>query len=248
MTRRAILARLRRQDDDKEGANRIHSRLAPFDGGKDKINPLDTIRADSPLLCDDARAMAESLVVRQDTEHDPHWNDKAAQLITAILVFLLRRVRDDERNLCSLADIANDPMMVAAVIDKLQELGGIPARMGSGLKSLFETPVRMLSKEGASVFSTAARHLAFLDSELVARSLESSTFDVNCLLPPGVTLYLQIPPKMLEAQRGLLRCWVSTLIRVIGSSGSEENNEVLLILDEASALGSLSAVEEALVH
>ena len=48
-------------------------------------------------------------------------------------------------------------MMVAAVIDKLQELGGIPARMGSGLKSLFETP-GVLSKEGASVFSTAACH------------------------------------------------------------------------------------------
>jgi type IV secretion system protein VirD4 len=222
-------------------------RLAPFNGGSDKLNPLDTIPVDSPLLCDHARAMAESLVVRLGTEPDGHWNDKAVQVITALLVFVLRRLWDSERNLNSVQDIASDPMMVAAVADKLQEMGGIPARMGAGIKSLFEKP-GLLSKEGSGVFSTVARHLSFLDSEMVATSVESSTFDVRCLLEPGVTLYLQIPPDQLEAQRGLLRCWVSTLIRVIGSSGSEETSEVLLILDEASALGSLSAVEEALVR
>ena len=73
---------------------------------------------------------------------------------------------------------------------------------------------------------------------------------MNCFTSKAgaLTLYLQILPSVSEAQRGLLRCWVSTLIRVIGSSGSEENNEVLLMLDEASALGSLSALEEALVR
>lgn len=222
-------------------------RLSPFAGGKDKLNPLDTIPADSPVLCDLARSMAESLVVRQGTEHDPHWNDKAVQVITALLVFVLYRLRDSERNLNSIQEIASDPMLASAAADKLRETGGIPARMGNQLKNLFEK-AGVLSKEGAGVFSTVARHLSFLDSELVAASVESSTFDVRCLLVPGVTLYLQIPPDQLEAQRGLLRCWVSTLIRVIGTSGSEETNEVLLILDEASALGGLAAVEEALVR
>jgi type IV secretion system protein VirD4 len=83
---------------------------------------------------------------------------------------------------------------------------------------------------------------------MVADSVESSTFDVCCFLEPGVTLYLQIPPDQLEAQKGLLRCWVSTIIRAIGSTGSGETSEVLLILDEASALGGLAAVEESLVH
>ncbi|HEV3437107.1 MAG TPA: type IV secretory system conjugative DNA transfer family protein [Gemmata sp.] len=83
---------------------------------------------------------------------------------------------------------------------------------------------------------------------MIAKSLDSSTFDVQCLLEPGVTLYLQVPPEQLLAQRGWLRCMVSTLIRVIGSSGSEETSEVLMVLDEASALGSLSSVEEALVR
>jgi|GEM_PF-2332723 len=221
-------------------------RLAPFNGGSDMFNPCDTIPM-GPLLVDHARAMAESLVVRQGTEPDPHWNDKSVQTITAILVFVLCRLSGSERSLSSLQDIASDPRLVEVVADKLQEMGGIPARMGSQLKSLFEKP-GVLSREGSGVFSTVARHLSFLDSELVAASLERSTFDVDSLRKPGVSLYLQIPPEQLEAQKGLLRCWIATLIRVIGSSGSEASSEVLFLLDEASTLGSLSAVEEALVR
>ena len=222
-------------------------RVAPFDGGRDRLNPLDTIPEDSPLLIDSAGAMAESLVVRTGAEPDPHWNDKAVQVIKAILVFVLLKLRRDDRNLSSVQEIASDPLMLAATAEKLQQIGGIPARLGSQLKGLFDKEA-VLSKEGSGVMSTVARHLSFLDSELVARSVADSTFDVRDLLEPGTTLYLQIPPSQLEAQKGLLRCWVSTLIREIGSSGSEDSNEVLMLLDEASALGSLAAVEEALVR
>jgi type IV secretion system protein VirD4 len=52
----------------------------------------------------------------------------------------------------------------------------------------------------------------------------------------------------LEAQKGLLRCWVSTLVRAIGAVGSEWEGETLFLLDEASALGSLPALEEAMVR
>ncbi len=65
---------------------------------------------------------------------------------------------------------------------------------------------------------------------------------------PGITLFLQIPPDQLEAQKGLLRCWVSTLVRVIGAVGNEWDGEMLFLLDEASALGSLPALEEVLVR
>jgi type IV secretion system protein VirD4 len=83
---------------------------------------------------------------------------------------------------------------------------------------------------------------------MVSKSVAESTFDVRSLLQPGTTLFLQLPGDQLEAQKGLLRCWVSTLVRMIGSSGSEEKGEVLLLLDEASALGGLVALKEALVR
>jgi type IV secretion system protein VirD4 len=224
-------------------------RLAPFNNGKDCFNPLDSIRPGSPTLIDSARAMAEALVVRQGTENDPHWNDKAAQIITALLVLVLMRFKTEDRNLSSVQEMASDTSLLASAAHTLTQMKGIPARMGHQIKTLFENEqTGLLTKEGASVLSTVARHLAFLDSELVAESVASSSFDPACLLKRGTTLFLQIPPEQLEAQKGLLRCWISTLVRLIGTKGNERAGEVLFLLDEASALGSLSAVEEALVR
>jgi type IV secretion system protein VirD4 len=224
-------------------------RLAPFNGGNDCLNPLDMIGKDSPVLIDSARAMAEALVVRQGTEHDPHWNDKAVQVIGAVLVLVLLRFEGADRSLNSVQEIASDPRLLAVAADKLREMGGIPMRLGNQLGVLFDPgQPGALSKEGAGVLSTVARHLAFLDSELTASTVAKSTFDPAVLLRPGTTLFLQIPPDQLEAQKGLLRCWISTLVRMIGAAGDERGSEVLFLIDEASALGSLAALEEALVR
>jgi type IV secretion system protein VirD4 len=221
-------------------------RLDPFGRNDDTWNPLDTI-PDGPLLIDSARAMADALVVREGTEHDPHWNDKAVQVITAILVLVLRRFTGADRSLNSVQDIASDPGVLATAANELHQMGGITARLGLQVKTLFGKE-GMLTEEGNSVMSTVNRHLSFLDSELVATSVASSTFDVRDVMKPGTTLYLNIPPEHLEALKGLLRCWVSTLIRVIGATGAETNGEVLMLLDEASALGGLAGVQEALVR
>ncbi len=224
-------------------------RLAPFNQGTHAWNPLDTIPFGSPLLVDAARAMAEALVARTGMEHDMHWNDKAVQVITAILVCVLLRFEDEQRNLNSVQEIASDPKMVVATAKRLHELGGLPARLGNQLLGLFEQD-GTYTKEGAGVLSTVARHLSFLDSELVAAAVAHSAFEPAELMTPETrtTLFLQIPPSQLDAQRGLLRCWISTLVRLIGASGDEAGGEVLFLLDEASALGSLPAIEEALVR
>lgn len=162
------------------------------------------------------------------------------------LVLVLLRFKGDDRNLNSVQEIVSDPEMLKAAVKMLQEIGGIPARLGNQLKTLFDSSG--LTKEGAGVLSTVTRHLSFLDSDLVAKAVASSTFRPADLKKPGLTLFLQIPPDQLEAQQGLLRCWVSTLVRVIGAVGSERDGETLFLLDEASALGSLPALEEALVR
>jgi type IV secretion system protein VirD4 len=223
-------------------------RFAPFNGGEDHFNPCDTIPADSPLLIDSARAMAEALVVRQGTEPDAHWNDSAVEGITAILVFVLVRLMDDERNLNSVAELASDPDSILEVSVRLKELGGIYERFGNKLRRWFDgdgSPTR----EGTGVLNTIGRHLSFLDSPTIANALRKSTFRVEELLVPGNVCFASIPGDQLEAQRGLIRCIISTFIRVIGSSGHEEDGEVLFLLDEASALGSgLNAIKEALVR
>jgi len=181
-------------------------------------------------------------------EHDPHWNDKAVLVITAVLVLVLLRFDGDERNLNTVQDIASDPELVEGAAERLREMGGIPGRLGAQLKCLFEKDSSGLTKEGAGVLSTVARHLAFLDSDLVARAVSHSTFNPAELPNGRTTVFIQVPPDQLEAQKGFIRCLTSTLVRVIGAYGDERYGEVLFLIDEASALGSLPALEEALVR
>ncbi len=222
-------------------------RLAPFNGGTDALNPLDAIPSDSPTLVDSAHALAAALVVRQEEERDPHWNDKAVEVIQALLVLVLLKMTPEDRNLNSVQDILSDRKMLRGAVKLLQELGGIPARLGNQVEGYFEKDSHEFTKEGAGIISTATRHLSFLNSELVAKAVNTSTFDAAELRKRGITLFLQIPPEQLEAQKGLLRCWVSTLVRA-GSAGSEWDGETLFLLDEASALNGLPALEEMLIR
>jgi type IV secretion system protein VirD4 len=66
-------------------------RLDPFSvcgPGGDTFNPLDLI-TDKAEGIDDARALAEALVVRTGEEKDPFWNDPAANILTAGLACIL---------------------------------------------------------------------------------------------------------------------------------------------------------------
>lgn len=222
-------------------------RLAPFGSGEDSFNPLDTIPCNSPMLIDSARAMAEALVARTGAESDPFWNDRAVQVICAVLVLILLKFKNEDRSLNSLQEIASDPELLKASAEHLQKIGDLPRRLGNQLKHLFDKDGSGFTKEGNGVISTVVRHLSFLDSDLVAKAVATSTFDPAELRKPGITLFIQIEPDQLEAQRGLLRCWMAALIRAI-SAGGEQDSEVLFLLDECSALGSLPALEEALVR
>ena len=121
-------------------------RLAPFNGGKDTCNPLDAIPCNA-LLVDSARGLAETLVVRQGTESDPHWNDKSVQVICAVLVLVLLMFKEEDRSLNSVQEIVSDPEMLRAAANKLQEIGGIPARLGNQLKTLFDKESRHLPEK-----------------------------------------------------------------------------------------------------
>lgn len=213
--------------------------LAPFGDSPDKLNPLDSIPI-GPLMVDQGRALAESLVVRQGTEPDQHWNDSAVMVICAAIVFVLYAMSPEHRNLNSVKDIISDPKMLDEVAIRLCAMDGVMARMGSQVQGLQD-------KERSSILSTACRHLSFLDSEKVGDSLADSTFDPAKIVD-GIDVYIQIPPNMLLSHSGLLRCWVQTLVNGVCANEYRAGREVLFVLDEASALHNLPGLEEVLVR
>ncbi len=231
-------------DRRRKAGNRI-IRLAPWNGGADAYNPLDEIR-DGPFLIDDCKALAESLVAKTGMEHDPFWGSAATSLIAGVLILVLREMSGPARSLPTLLKIIGDAELLAGAADKLRKLGGNAAVYGSIIQGHFEKGAT-LSKTGQSVVATAREHLSWATSDLIGKAVTSSTFSAKDLLRPDVTLYLQVPPDMLAAANGYLRCVLSTLLRTIGREGDEKKSEVLFLLDEAAQLSGLSALEQALV-
>ena len=192
-------------------------RIDPFQkfGPGDCFNPLDAIR-DSTTYPDDARALAESLVVRAPDEKEPFWSNSAVDLLTAIILFTLMYMKEESRNLCTVRDTICSPTLYAAALTVLCNAGGIPARLGNQLKRQAAS-----EKEAAGVLSVASTHTSFADSKLVGETISRSTFSPEVFLKPGTAVYLILPVDQLDAQRNLLRLLTASFIGYILRHGDE---------------------------
>jgi len=58
-------------------------------------------------------------------------------------------------------------------------------------------------------------------------------------------IFLILPPERIESQRGLMRLWISTLMRVVVAGGVSDSRRVHFVLDEASSLRHMEIIEAA---
>ena len=102
--------------------------------------------------------------------------------------------------------------------------------------------------------STARTQTTFLDSEVLARNMESSDFSFEELCGGNISIYLVLPPDKLESYARWLRLMVSIAIRAVarGSGGSRLPERphatglpALFVLDEFGTIGKLNAVAQA---
>jgi type IV secretion system protein VirD4 len=207
----------------------------------DTLNPLDAIDNTSDLAVDEIRSLAEAIVVRQGTEHDPHWNDSAEALIAAMIGATCAFLKGDDRSLQSVRALLTDDKERVAATTAMKNSpvwGGMLARMGGQAGQFVE-------RELASVLTTANRHMNFLDTLAVAANTQKSSFNPERLRQGRMTVYLILPPERLRTQTGLLRLWITAMLQACVRGGLDESRRVTLLLDEAASLGVLQQLEDA---
>lgn len=208
----------------------------------DTFNPLDLIDAESPTLIDQCRDLANQLVVRAGTEHEPHWNDSAELILTAFIAYVCAcEPSREERNLQLVRDLVSGREKFARAVTAMQQsdaCGGLIKRLGNLL-------TWYVDRELGSVLSTVQRHTAFLDSPKVAASTRRSSFDPREVRQRPTTVYLVLPSDQLETLAPLLRTWIGSLLRAVTREGADERNPVLFLLDEAGTLGRIKVLENA---
>lgn len=207
----------------------------------DTFNPLDWIDKDSPLSIDEARDLADAIVVRTGQEKEPHWNDSAATWISAMIIATIFYGEPGDRSLQTVRRLLTDPHHMEGAVKLLcasEACDGLVSRIGKQL-------THFKDKELASVITTVNRHMRFLDTPAIFENSKSSSFDPSELRQGRMTIYLVLPPDHLRAQSGLLRLWIDSMFRAVVKGGLQEQNKVHFVLDEAASLGHLESIDDA---
>ena len=212
------------------------------------FNPLVAFNPASPSFNVDASLLAEAMIPVEGK--DPHWDLSARALVAALIMWVvmegmkLRRVPTIARVrelLCSPNDqphAGND--FKGAGIPKLAR-----EMMESGIAGLRNKASQFTdwNKEIQSVVSTAKRHTESFDDPEISADLAKNGLDFRDVKREPMTVYLILPPEMMERHGKWLRLMLTSAFQASMRPREAGEPRILFMLDEFAALGHLEIIE-----
>src|SRR5690606_3287827 len=97
------------------------------------------------------------------------------------------------------------------------------------------------------IVAYAQEMLGFLRGDRVQASIGRTSFDLDDVTTGApLSIYLVLPPHMLESHGRLLRLWIGTLLSCMTRRRGRPQQPTLLILDEAAQRGELPQLRQAI--
>jgi type IV secretion system protein VirD4 len=215
----------------------------PFDvaGGTATYNPLDWIDVASAEAVDDARLLADMLVVPGAREGEQaFWNEEARGVLTGLILHVAAHAPAELRTLTHVRELLTAPPEPFA--DLLKEMqaseavDGLVARAAARL-------LQKAPKERSGVISTAQSHTHFLDSPRMAEVLKRSSVDFSQLKRQPFSVYLILPTDRIDAYARWLRLLIACALRATARTAGQPKERVLFLLDEFAHLGRMHPVQ-----
>lgn len=219
------------------------------------FNPLAALDPNSDDFEEDAALLAEAMISVNADSKDPHWDESARALLTAIIMYvvLIASKHGDTPTMARVRQLlcmANEaPRPKSASLPYGTEGKGIPklarVMMRSSRASLQNLAAQFTawSGEKESIASTAMRQTKSFDAPQISRNMAWNDFDFNDLKREPTTVYIVIPPHMMERHGKWLRLVVTSALRASMRPREEGEPSILYILDEIAALGHLKIIE-----
>lgn len=212
-----------------------------------RFNPLDMIRAGTPLEADDAKALA-LLMITPDPNSAAHWAEKASSLLTALILHTLQEP-PVTRTLAHVRTLSvGGP---EAIRDTLQEIADTsPSAKASEIAAGFlgTIPKGASGKAGEfeSILSTLHSATEPWSRGSPAGILSGySDFALSDLVDEVCTLYLCVEEELLVVYSAWLRvmtgCAINAMMRA--KRLPECGYKVMLLLDEVVVLGPLEPLQ-----
>jgi type IV secretory pathway TraG/TraD family ATPase VirD4 len=216
-------------------------KFSPLDPQRSaRFNPLNGVRSESMYLWEDARFLADMMIVPKAKE--PFWEDKAKEILTAIIADVAFWNPPDDRAMSKVLSLVNRNGW-DAFIDRMRKNPELETMRDEG-SNLAQMDARTL--DGA--LQTAKASLSAWVGErinMVTRQSDWSPLDLRNGTNP--TLYVCVKPNEIEAYLSLLRVVIAQHIRALTSELPPRGAApILFVLDEMPRLKHMPPVEEAL--
>jgi type IV secretion system protein VirD4 len=208
-----------------------------------RFNPLDFVRADPERAWDDARRLADLLVVPATRGGDDYFEGRARDMITTAVLDVALSEPADRRTMASVLDrlYLSEGDALVAWFDHLDSLG-VPQlrRQASALRG-------MPQKQREGVLDSARRQLEVWQSPALEKLTTASDFDAATLRRENATLYLWVALEDVKKYASVLRVIIGQLVGSLCRAEPESGaRPVTFFLDELPRLGRMDVIEEAL--
>ena len=208
------------------------------------FNPLRALDPLLPSFNADASWLAEALITIEG--NDPHWGLSARKLVSALIMHAVLEY-GDRATLGDVRRLLTDPSVEP---DKANPEG---LGLVNTARKMYAAPLpalrtkagqfMLVNREVQSIVSSADTQTEALDDAEIADDLTKPGIDFRELKKRPLTVYLILPPDMMERHGRWLRLVLSSALRALMRRRQAGEMPVYFLMDEFAALGHLSIIE-----
>lgn len=210
-----------------------------------RFNPLDLIDPASPTAADEAAALADTMSLHLGQSADNgYWRSRGQAMLTAVILHVVSQKPEGHRNLAEVRRMLLSASSGENTNGFAKKLSHSPHPEARAFAASLDNAA---NETIGSIISFAQDLVGFARGEAVKAATAVSDFaieDVTSGAP--LTIYIVVPPHMLESHAPLLRLWIGALFSAITRRRTRPPKPTMLILDEAAQLGGLPQLRQAI--
>jgi type IV secretion system protein VirD4 len=204
------------------------------------LNPLQLLDPEAATTVDEASSIANTLIDRRGDDRNRFWYDRAVHLITGAILHAITDFPPEERHLTTVRRILG-----AAATTPDQLFAEMQRSRHPEVRAIAHS-INVAPETRGSIVAVAQDGVDFLRGPLVQAATSSTSFDLlDVTRGVPLSIYIVLPPHMLESHGRLLRLWVATLFSAITRRRGRVPTATLFLLDEAAQLGGLPELRQA---
>jgi type IV secretion system protein VirD4 len=218
------------------------------------LNVLEHITPDNPNYVDDARALADAMIIPSGGENT-HWDNTARNFLTAILLYVALSPKENDRDLLRVREIValtwampkaytgpKRPTLSALLFELLDcDLAGSAIKRGvSGL-------LNREDKERSGIISSIDRDTSWIDSPQMEKVLRGKSLDLTEAARGERKYFIVLPPDFFMTHRAWLRLTVTAFAKAFKRTLPDPKIPHWMrwrhiIIDEFANLGEMSFI------